>query len=57
MDEARRAGARMLEKESQLYGSMDGAMKFVKGDAIAGLIIIVDQPAGRHRHRRRCSAA
>lgn len=29
-----------LEKESQLYGSMDGAMKFVKGDAIAGLIIV-----------------
>ena len=29
----------LLEKESQLYGSMDGAMKFVKGDAIAGLII------------------
>lgn len=29
-----------LEMESQLYGSMDGAMKFVKGDAIAGLIII-----------------
>lgn len=28
-----------LEKESQLHGSMDGAMKFVKGDAIAGLII------------------
>ena len=31
----------LVEKESQLYGSMDGAMKFVKGDAIAGLIIIV----------------
>jgi len=31
----------VLQKESQLYGSMDGAMKFVKGDAIAGLIIIV----------------
>jgi type III secretion protein V len=31
---------RMLERESQLYGAMDGAMKFVKGDAIAGLIII-----------------
>ena len=31
----------MLERESQLYGSMDGAMKFVKGDAIAGLLIIV----------------
>ncbi|MGI4982195.1 MAG: type III secretion system export apparatus subunit SctV [Janthinobacterium lividum] len=29
-----------VEKESQLYGSMDGAMKFVKGDAIAGLIIV-----------------
>lgn len=28
-----------LEKESQLFGAMDGAMKFVKGDAIAGLII------------------
>ena len=28
-----------LERESQLYGAMDGAMKFVKGDAIAGLII------------------
>ena len=29
-----------LERESQFFGSMDGAMKFVKGDAIAGLIII-----------------
>ena len=29
----------MLESESQLYGAMDGAMKFVKGDAIAGLVI------------------
>lgn len=29
-----------LEKESQLYGAMDGAMKFVKGDAIASLVII-----------------
>ncbi|ALM53815.1 type III secretion system export apparatus subunit SctV [Halomonas huangheensis] len=29
-----------LERESQLYGSMDGAMKFVKGDAIAGLVIL-----------------
>ncbi|MDM8120044.1 type III secretion system export apparatus subunit SctV [Succinatimonas hippei] len=25
--------------ESQMYGAMDGAMKFVKGDAIAGLLI------------------
>ena len=30
----------LVTKESQLFGSMDGAMKFVKGDAIAGLIII-----------------
>ncbi len=29
-----------LENENKLFGSMDGAMKFVKGDAIAGLIII-----------------
>ena len=28
-----------LEQESQLHGAMDGAMKFVKGDAIAGLLI------------------
>ena len=40
VDEARRR-RQLVEKESQLYGSMDGAMKFVKGDAIAGLIIIV----------------
>ena len=38
MEEAQRR-RRALEKESQLYGAMDGAMKFVKGDAIAGLII------------------
>lgn len=29
-----------LEKESQLFGSFDGAMKFIKGDAIAGIVII-----------------
>ncbi|ORC52879.1 EscV/YscV/HrcV family type III secretion system export apparatus protein [Burkholderia sp. A27] len=29
----------MLAIESQLHGGMDGAMKFVKGDAIAGLVI------------------
>ncbi len=29
-----------LRRESQLYGSMDGAMKFVQGDVIAGIIII-----------------
>lgn len=30
-----------LASESALHGAMDGALKFVKGDAIAGLIIIV----------------
>ena len=30
-----------LERESQFFGSMDGANKFVKGDAIAGIIILV----------------
>jgi type III secretion protein V len=30
-----------LAKESQLYGAMDGAMKFVKGDAIAGIVIVL----------------
>lgn len=28
-----------LSKESQLFGAMDGAMKYVKGDIIAGIII------------------
>ncbi len=28
-----------LARESQFYGAMDGAMKFVKGDAIASIII------------------
>jgi type III secretion protein V len=29
-----------LVQESHFYGSMDGAMKFVKGDAIAGIVIV-----------------
>ncbi len=39
MDEARTRREKVT-RESQLYGAMDGAMKFVKGDAIAGLIVI-----------------
>jgi len=31
----------VLEQETKLFGAMDGAMKFVKGDAIAGLVITV----------------
>lgn len=30
-----------LEQESRLYGSLDGAMKFVKGDAMASLVIVL----------------
>lgn len=29
----------VLERETKLFGAMDGAMKFVKGDATAGLVI------------------
>jgi type III secretion protein V len=31
----------LLSTETQLLGAMDGAMKFVKGDAIAGMVIVV----------------
>ncbi|MHA6494933.1 type III secretion system export apparatus subunit SctV [Pseudomonas borbori] len=40
VNEARRR-REQLSKESQLFGAMDGAMKFVKGDAVAGLVIVV----------------
>ena len=30
-----------VEKEAAFYGAMDGASKFVKGDAIAGIIILL----------------
>lgn len=30
-----------IEKEASFYGAMDGATKFVKGDAIAGIMIIL----------------
>src|SRR5574344_2881471 len=30
-----------LQRESNLFGSMDGSMKFVKGDTIAGIIIVI----------------
>lgn len=32
---------RELQQEADFYGSMDGASKFVKGDAIAGIIITI----------------
>ncbi len=39
-DEAR-ALRRGLARESEFYGAMDGAMKFVKGDVIATVVIVV----------------
>jgi type III secretion protein V len=38
MEEAKRRRDRVAN-ESSLYGAMDGAMKFVKGDAVAGIFI------------------
>ena len=42
IDEAQAKGRRAkIQNEADFYGSMDGASKFVKGDAIAGIIITV----------------
>jgi flagellar biosynthesis protein FlhA len=35
-----------VEREADFYGSMDGASKFVKGDAIAGIIILIINVCG-----------
>ena len=37
---------RSLERESQMFGAMDGAMKFVKGDVLAGLVIVLVNGVG-----------
>jgi flagellar biosynthesis component FlhA len=39
-EEARRKRSD-IQTESRFYGALDGAMKFVKGDAIAGIVITV----------------
>jgi type III secretion protein V len=39
--EEARSKRHQIQRESQFYGAMDGAMKFVKGDAIAGIVITV----------------
>jgi type III secretion protein V len=39
-NEARRR-RRLLQRESQFYGAMDGAMKFVKGDVVASIVIVI----------------
>ena len=46
--DADQAKARRAEiaAEAEFYGSMDGASKFVKGDAIAGILILVINVVG-----------
>ena len=41
-----RARRSTLEKESAFYGAMDGASKFVRGDAIAGILITLVNVVG-----------
>lgn len=36
-----RSRRRIVERESDFYGAMDGASKFVRGDAVAGIIIVL----------------
>jgi len=38
-EEQARARRRDIEREADFYGAMDGATKFVRGDAIAGVVI------------------
>jgi flagellar biosynthesis protein FlhA len=40
-EEQARKRRREIEQEADFYGAMDGASKFVRGDAIAGIIIMV----------------
>jgi flagellar biosynthesis protein FlhA len=40
-DQQARERRHKIEREADFYGSMDGATKFVKGDAIAGIIILL----------------
>src|SRR5665213_793974 len=39
--EGARAKREVVQREADFYGAMDGAGKFVKGDAIAALVIVV----------------
>ena len=42
IDEAQaRSRRKAIAQEADFYGAMDGASKFVKGDAIAGIVIII----------------
>ena len=45
-DEEAKRRREKIQKEASFFGSMDGAVKYVKGDAIAGLIITVVNVVG-----------
>ena len=45
-EEQAKARREKISRESQFYGAMDGASKFVRGDAIIGIIIIIIQIIG-----------
>ncbi|MDZ4132449.1 MAG: flagellar biosynthesis protein FlhA, partial [Dethiobacteria bacterium] len=40
-EETARTKRKEMQKEADFYGSMDGASKFVRGDAIAGIVIVL----------------
>jgi flagellar biosynthesis protein FlhA len=61
-DKEAQSRRRELEEESSFFGSMDGASKFVRGDAIAGIIILAVNifggiVIGATRHGMELSAA
>lgn len=39
-DRTARERRRLVEREADFYGAMDGASKFVRGDAIAGIVVV-----------------
>ncbi len=45
-EDAARKRRKEIEKEADFYGAMDGASKFVRGDAIAGIIIMIVNVVG-----------
>lgn len=40
-EQGARERRRQIEQQADFYGAMDGAAKFVRGDAIAGIIIVI----------------
>lgn len=40
-EDTARARRKELENESSFFGAMDGAAKFVRGDAVAGILIVI----------------